>query len=133
MEEIKEGPEQTFNLTDYGCKQQPTEFYTNLGKQFSELDHLDRLRVVDLVLKNLFNGDVKLHPVVMRMMMEKLQDIEIKSATWKKMLGDTKITGLSCSKCDGVYPTMTLEQLCSGINAECPHDEVEITFDEKTN
>lgn len=125
-----EGSESTFNLLDYGCKQQPIEFYTKLGQQFSELDHLDRLRIIDLVLKNLFNGDVKLHPVVMRMMMEKLQDIEIKSATWKKMLGDQKITGLNCSKCNNPYPTMTLEQLCSGINADCPHDSIEVTFEE---
>lgn len=125
-----ESEQQTFNLLDYGCKQQPIEFYTEIGRQFTEMDHLDRLRVVELVLKNLFNVDTKLHPIVMRMMMEKLQDIEIKCATWKKMLGDIKIVGLSCSKCNNDYPTMTLEQLCTGVNAECPHDSVEVVFEE---
>lgn len=120
--------QETFNLLDYGCKQQSIEFYTQIGRQFANMDHLDRLRVTDLVLKNLFNADTKLHPVVMRMMMEKLQEIEIKCATWKKMLGDTKITGLSCSKCKKNYPTMTLEQLCTGVNSECPHDSIEVTF-----
>lgn len=127
---MKDVDKQVFNLLDYGCKQQPIEFYTQLGQQFSDMDHLDRLRVVDLVLKNLFNVDVKLHPVVMRMMMEKLQDIEIKSATWKKMLGNNKIVGLKCSKCNNDYPTMTLEQICSGVNAECPHNSIEVVFEE---
>lgn len=126
-EEVKQ---ETFDLLDYGCKNQSLEFYTNLGTQFSEMDILDRLRIVDVVLKNLFNSDNKLHPVVMRMMMEKLQEIEIKSAMWKKMLGDTKIVGLNCSKCKNTYPTMTLEQLCVGVNSVCPHDEIEVTFDE---
>jgi hypothetical protein len=119
----------SYNLLDYGCTQHPLEFYTDLGKHFSELDHLDRLRVIEVFLKNLFNTDTKLHPVVMRLMMEKLQDIEIQSAKWKKMLGDTKISNLTCNKCGNEYPTMTMEQLCIGVNSECPHDSIEVAFE----
>ncbi len=128
--ELENDYKQTFNLLDYGCKEQPLEYYTELGKHFNELDHLDRLRVIEIFLKNLFNTDTKLHPVVMRMMMEKLQDVEIQSAKWKKLLGDTKITNLKCSKCGNNYPVMTLEQLCRGVNAECPHDAIEVSFEE---
>lgn len=134
MEEIKEDTNvnvNKLNLLDYGCKEQSLEFYTELGKYFSELDHLDRLRIIEVFLKNLFNTDIKLHPVVMRLMMEKLQEIEIQSAKWKKMLGDTKIQNLHCSKCNNDYPIMTLEQLCRGVNAECPHNEIDISFDEE--
>jgi hypothetical protein len=125
-----ENEKSSVNLLKYGCKEHPLIFYTELGKIFNEMDHLDRLRVIDIFLKNLFNVDITLHPVVMRLMMEKLQDIEIKSAGWKKMLGDNKIEGLKCQKCNCVYPTMTLEQLCCGVNAECPHDSIEVKFDE---
>jgi len=129
--DFKEQNEKTINLLDYGCKEQSLEFYCELGKHFNELDHLDRLRVIEIFLKNLFNTDIQLHPVVMRLMMEKLQDIEVKCASWKKMLGDTKITGLSCSKCKNNYPTMTLEQLATGVNADCPHNTIDISFDEE--
>ena len=123
-----ETPKQ-IKLTDFGCKEQSLEFYTDLGNKFSQLDHYDRLRLIEIFMKNLFNTDTKLSPIVMRLMMEKLQEIEIKSATWKKMLGDTKISGLSCSKCGNNYPTMTMQMLCEGINGECPHDLVEIEFE----
>lgn len=131
MDLESEQNEKKYNLLDYGCKEQSLEFYCELGKYFSELDHLDRLRVIEIFLKNLFNNDVKLHPVVMRLMMEKLQNIEIKCASWKKMLGDNKISGLKCSKCNNYYPVMTLEQLSIGVNAECPHNTIEVSFDEE--
>lgn len=127
-EETKTELEKVFNLCDFGCTFQSTEMYDDLQNKLSLLDTFDKIRICEIILNKLFDVDAKLHPVVMRIMMEKLQNIEIICAKWKKMLGDVKINGIVCKKCDKMLPEMTLMMFINNVNSECPHD-IEISID----
>ena len=116
------------NLEQLGLVKQPVEFYTNLGNTFNQMNLFDRLCMIDLILEHLFNKNIDMSPVLMALMMEKFQSIEIKSATWKKMLGEQVVTGLVCKKCGVEYPKMNMLQLATGINNKCEtnHNDIEI-------
>lgn len=132
MEEHKEHKEegQQINLEELGVNKQSMEFYKQVGEMFNTLHIYDRLLVVELIIKCLFNKDVSIPPTLMALMMEKFQSIEIECGKWKKMLGEQRVKGLVCKKCGSEYPEMTMLQLATGINNSCEdkHNTVEISF-----
>ncbi len=118
---------QTINFRELGCKEQPTEFYEDLEKKFDCLDELDKSRVLLFLSTKILATEMKMHPLVIMKLMENLQNMEINCAKMKKLLGDTKISSITCKKCGKVIPEMTMLMICQGVNQECPHDiEIEI-------
>ena len=122
--------EQKIDLLELGVTKQPIEFYKQMGDMFNNLHIYDRLLVIELTTKCLFNKDVSIPPTLMALMMEKFQSIEIECAKWKKMIGEQRVKGLVCKKCNCEYPEMTMLQLATGINNSCEdkHNTVEISF-----
>lgn len=133
MEQRQEQEQLKINLFQLGCKEQTLDFYSSLGNMVNEMDILDRTRIAEKIIEHLFSKDVNLPPIILALIMEKLQSIEVKCATWKNMLGKTVVKDMVCKKCQNMYPAMTLLQLATGINSDCPHNQVEITFDEETS
>jgi hypothetical protein len=123
---------QTIDFREFGCKEQPTEFYEDLEKKFACLDELDKSRVLLFLTSKIFTTEMKLHPLVIMKLMENLQNIEINCAKMKKLLADTKVKSLTCKTCGKVVPEMTMLMICQGVNQKCPHDEIEIEIIDKT-
>lgn len=119
------------DLRNYGCKEQTAEFYLDFQSKYNSMDILDKTRILLCMVNELFTDDPKLHPLIIGYLMKNLQDIEVRSAKMKHMLGEIKVDGITCNKCGNKVPDMTMKMYCEGINRDCPHDSVEVEIDDQ--
>lgn len=119
---------QTIDFRELGCIQQSVEFYEDLEAKFVSLDELDKSRVILNFMTKLLSNTTQIHPLVIMKLMENIQNIEISAAKIKQLLGDVKVNSLTCKKCGKCVPEMTMLMFCQGINAECPHDQIEVNI-----
>ena len=122
---------QTINFRELGCVEQPQEFYEDLENKFAMMDELDKSRVLLFLTTKILKEQMSLHPLVIMKVMENLQNVEIATAKMKKLLSDVKVSSLTCKTCGKCVPEMTMLMFCQGVNAKCPHDEIEIEITEK--
>lgn len=122
---------QTIDFRELGCKEQPQEFYQDLESKFAMMDELDKSRVLLYLTTKILSEEMRLHPLVIMKVMENLQNVEIATAKMKHLLGDVKVSSLTCKKCGKCVPQMTMKMFCQGVNAECPHDQIEVEINEK--
>lgn len=120
----------SINILELGCKQQTQEFYEDLEQKFVSLDELDKTRTILHFMSKILSDDMRIHPLVIYKMLENLQNIEIVSAKMKKLLSDVKVSPMTCKHCGKTVPTMTMRMFCEGVNAKCPHDEIDVEITE---
>jgi hypothetical protein len=125
--------ESSINLAELGCVDKGEEFYTDLEHKFKSMDELDKSRAMLHFSSMVLSENMKLHPVIIMKLMENIQNCEINCAKIKKILGEVKVDGITCKHCNHKMPTMTMRMYCEGVNAKCPHNDVEIEIKEETN
>jgi hypothetical protein len=125
--------ELSVNLGELGCVDKGEAFYAELEQKFKSMDELDKSRTLLHFSTLILSDTMKLHPVIIMKLMENIQNCEINCAKIKKILADVKVQGITCKHCNHKMPMMTMRMYCEGINAKCPHDEVEIEIEEKTD
>ena len=125
--------ENTINLGELGCVNQGEDFYTDLDNKFKMIDELDKSRTLLHLSTLIISQEMKIHPLVIMKIIENIQNCEINCAKIKQTLADVKVDNIICKLCNYKLPTMTMRMFCEGINAKCPHNEIEIEINEKTN
>jgi len=107
--------------------------FKHMEAYINELDELDKVRYLHYVSMNLFKNEKQMLIEDIIMTGDLVQKVEIQCATIKKIICDTEIKNITCSKCNNKYPSMLLKYHLAGINKECPHNQIEMVDDEEYN
>lgn len=107
--------------------------FKHMEEYMNELDEYDKVRYLYFVSMNLFKEEKKIKIDEMIAIGDLIQKVEIHCATIKKIICDTEIKDIKCSKCNSKIPNMLLKYHLVGMNKECPHNQFELLNDDEYN
>lgn len=105
--------------------------FKHMEEYINELDEFDKVRYLYFVSMNLFKEEMKIKIEDLICIGDLIQKVELQCATIKKIICDTEIKDISCSKCNSKIPNMLLKYHLAGMNKECPHNQIELLNDEE--
>jgi hypothetical protein len=105
--------------------------FKHMEEYLNELDEFDKVRYLHYVSMHLFKEEMNMKVNDLIEIGDLIQKVEIHCATIKKIVCDTEIKDISCSKCKCKYPTMLLKHHLAGMNKECPHNQFELLNDDE--
>ena len=108
-----------------------TAQFKHLEKYVEDLDEIDKCRYLKYISSKILEKPLNVKAVDLLVMGDLVQTTEIVCAKLKTMIGDTKIKGIICKKCNKEVPEMRLKEHLSGVNKDCPHDTIEIIDEEQ--